>query len=119
MLKRQKVAKQSFNADTRTMSPTKPIGFEPVAIEEAGITRELRKFKPVSVGKREINTFNTSSTMEMTRPYIKSFSDVPLMVEKEKKSNEAKKKDDELPYISPERKVIKAKLNHIYTAEPI
>ncbi len=41
------------------------------------------------------------------------------MAEKKEEAVTAEEEDDALPYISPDTKRMKVKLNHIYTAEPI
>ena len=41
------------------------------------------------------------------------------MAEKKEEVVTAEEEDDTLPYIGPDTKRMKVKLNHIYTAEPI
>jgi hypothetical protein len=75
-----------------------------------------RKAATISGGKRGTRT---SINVDTERHYIVSPANISVMSEKKEKAVTVEKKDDALPYISPDTKKLKVKLNHIYTAEPI
>lgn len=87
---------------------SKPPGVEPK------VTR--RKATAIPVGKRGIRK---SINVETERHYIVSPANEYVMAKKKEKAVIVEKKDDALPYISPDTIKLKGKINHIYTAEPI
>lgn len=84
----------------------------PVAEPEA----PLQKASTIPGRKRGIRK---STDVDAERHYIVSPTNETVMAKKKEKAVTANKNDDALPYISPDTKKIKVKLNHIYTAEPI
>jgi hypothetical protein len=87
---------------------SKPPGAEPKV--------SRRKAAAIPGGKRGVRT---SINVDTERHYIVSPANIPVMAEKKEEAVTVEEEDDALPYIGPDTKRMKVKLNHIYTAEPI
>lgn len=76
----------------------------------------LQEVSTTSAGKRRSRT---SINVDTERHYIDTQANVSVMAEKKEEAVTVEEEEDALPYISPDTKKLKGKLNHIYTAEPI
>lgn len=83
-------------------------------VAEPGAHRQ----KPVTIpaGKRRTSK---PTKVDTERHYIVTQANIPEMAEKKEEAVTVEEEDDALPYIPPDTKRIKGKLNHIYTAEPL
>jgi phage terminase large subunit-like protein len=85
------------------------------------VFRAVQKHRPIYVGIEKI-AYQASlehfllKEMPMRNVF---FTIKPLMAEKKKEAALVEEENDALPYISPDTKILKGKLNHIYTAEPL